>query len=513
MFCIACGTSNPEHARFCLQCGTTMYEPEHDRTKPNAEPERQSSENGEHEPEDGQRLQTPPATPGHAQASARCAAESASSNRVAGGGATPSSGSPVAAVGAAASTSSETTYFIRTLEGTQGPYRVSDLREREESGSLSSGTACRVVGSDAWTTVGEVLARSEPRPSHQSRARGFMRGRTRGILFAFVLLGIALAEVFRSVRRLSSRSVDAYEFGYLIGHSAAVPVAILVIVGLFVAIAARVTRRPWLAFSGVASTGAVVLYAISLLWLPSITSRYDSSTGSAARPVGFESSVANESRARLDPPMGTTATSPGEGDESGTAQPSRLLGASYVRVHVPHGVSVELPRNWKVLSDNFRTTLDALVGAKTADQAGAVFATSDLNFAANLYDDQKRTIALANFRFYPAQTVTQEDVAGASDEDLAVFDRSLAAETGKGYVAFGGRITRWWGTRRVRHLTRYLLVSEYSRSGSDSIGPFRVQLVRVLNGSESFTFTISYAEKLEPILRPICDSVISSLRF
>lgn len=513
MFCIACGASNSEHARFCLRCGTAMYAPKPHDTQPDAEPEPPALEPRAPEHQDVRSSQAPPATfsPAHAPASGPVEPQSVSPRVPSTSEAPPVD--QAEATGVLAPTSSEITYFIRTLEGTQGPHRVSDLSYWKNSGSLSSSTACRAVGSDVWSTVGEVLARSEGRPSSQDRIVGGTRGKSRGVLFALALLGVALVEVFRSVRGLSSKSVDAYNLGYLIGSSAAIPVAIFVVVGILVAIASKLTRRPWSSLDRVAAAAAVVLYALSLLWLPAKAPRSASSAGAATRLVGGDTTLANETRAQADPPKGASVNSPGEGEGGGSTQRLRSLGPSYLRVRVPHGVSVELPRNWKALSDNTRVTLDALVSAKTSEQAASVDATSDLSFAANLYDDHNKTIALANFRFYPEQTVTQDDVAEASEDDLAGFDKSLEATTRKGYVGFGGRVTEWRGTRRVRHFDRLLLISEYSRSEIDGGGAFRVRLVRALNGSKSFTFTISYAEQAERILRPICDSVISSLRF
>ncbi|GHU14846.1 hypothetical protein AGMMS50225_27500 [Betaproteobacteria bacterium] len=73
---------------------------------------------------------------------------------------------------------------------------------------------------------------------------------------------------------------------------------------------------------------------------------------------------------------------------------------NYVPISLPHGVRMELPRNWEVFSLNLRIMLDSSVQAKT-ESIGMFDASSDLNFAANFYDDSGKTAALVNVRYYP----------------------------------------------------------------------------------------------------------------
>ena len=68
----------------------------------------------------------------------------------------------------------------------------------------------------------------------------------------------------------------------------------------------------------------------------------------------------------------------------------QVLGASnFVRVPLGKGASIEVPKNWVVLSGNQRITIDTFVEAM-----GYRHTESTLNFAANLYDDRGKTLAL-----------------------------------------------------------------------------------------------------------------------
>src|SRR4051794_9377909 len=73
---------------------------------------------------------------------------------------------------------------------------------------------------------------------------------------------------------------------------------------------------------------------------------------------------------------------------------------NFLPVRLPKGVTVELPKNWIALSNNQRITLDSYVQAKR-EMAGSADPSSDLNFAANYYDDQGKTAAIFNIRYYP----------------------------------------------------------------------------------------------------------------
>ena len=82
--------------------------------------------------------------------------------------------------------------------------------------------------------------------------------------------------------------------------------------------------------------------------------------------------------------------------------------SNFLAVRLPNAVTVELPKNWTALSNNQRITIDSWVQAKR-ETAGASNPSSDLTFAANYYDEQGKTVAIFNIRYYPEQTVTQAE--------------------------------------------------------------------------------------------------------
>lgn len=185
---------------------------------------------------------------------------------------------------------------------------------------------------------------------------------------------------------------------------------------------------------------------------------------------------------------------------------------NYVGVSLPKGVKIQMPRNWEILSNNSRISLDSFLQAKY-QPLGMYDASSDLNFAANCYDDAGKTVAMLNTRYYPDIQVTQADVRAASKAEVDEFDATIRSGVIQGTQVSGYSILRWYGTTKDIIDGKVVLITEYERSPTNDNGNFRVRLIRILNGSSSFTLMISYRVRNENLFRAICDRVIRSLEF
>jgi len=163
------------------------------------------------------------------------------------------------------------------------------------------------------------------------------------------------------------------------------------------------------------------------------------------------------------------------------------------------------------LSNNQRITLDSYVQS-IRELAGASDPASDLNFAANYYDDRGKTAAIFNIRYYPDQKVTQADSRTATATDIKELDDTLRTEIAVAMQQIGMRVLSWVGTKKQSINGTVAFVTEYRRAAIREGEPFRVRLVRVLSAGRSFTVTVSYREDQELFLRPICDRVIQSIR-
>jgi hypothetical protein len=193
------------------------------------------------------------------------------------------------------------------------------------------------------------------------------------------------------------------------------------------------------------------------------------------------------------------------GTEGGGGEKPR---SNFVQLRLPKGVTVELPKNWIALSDNQRVTLSSVAEAKQ-DLAGITRPESSLPFAANFYDDARNVAAMFNIQFYPKMELTQDDVRGLSDDEIAEIDSEFRkqAQRMKGF-----RLLEWKGTERRSVNGIAAFVVEYRRVGARAGTSFCVRLVRVLNARRSFTVTVSCREDAELLLRPICDRIMKSIR-
>lgn len=191
--------------------------------------------------------------------------------------------------------------------------------------------------------------------------------------------------------------------------------------------------------------------------------------------------------------------------------PAAIAANNFVPIKLPHAVQIELPRNWVALSKNQRITLDSSVQSRT-ERAGMFDASTDLNFAANYYDDAGKTAAIMNVRYYPDMDISQAEARAAGAVDIRELDAAIRESVEKALLMNDYSVLAWNGTKKqvINGVTAF--VTEYKRSPLNNNGNFKVRLVRVFNEGKSFTLTVSYRENQENLLRPICDRIITSLR-
>jgi len=188
---------------------------------------------------------------------------------------------------------------------------------------------------------------------------------------------------------------------------------------------------------------------------------------------------------------------------------------NYVEVRLPLGVRADLPRNWVALSNNQRITLSSSVQATVEQRGGYFDASSDLAFAANLYDDNQRAVGIFNIRYYPTETIKQEDIRAASASEIKDVDKELQRSLTAALPSAGLAVVEWLGSTKRTINGKSAIVTSYRRQriSPPLTGIFRVRLVRILDGGKTFTATLSYAEDNAILLEPISERIISSIRY
>jgi hypothetical protein len=164
-----------------------------------------------------------------------------------------------------------------------------------------------------------------------------------------------------------------------------------------------------------------------------------------------------------------------------------------------------------VATKDQRITLDTTVESQL-DLSNLSKVTSDLCFVAGYFDDAGDK-AKINVRYYPNMKITQDTVRQANPEEIRKFDNTLKQSIYGAAKASGYTILHWGGTRKQNVAGRIALLTDYRRPPfSGEQGYFNVRLIRILDGSKSFTLTVSYNELYTTIFKPICDRIISSLK-
>ncbi len=185
-----------------------------------------------------------------------------------------------------------------------------------------------------------------------------------------------------------------------------------------------------------------------------------------------------------------------------------IAASNFKTIGLPKGVSIDLPINWQVISNNQRITLDAYVETLFDPL------DSELPFAANYYNDDDEIDALVNIRYYPSEVVTQENVINMFTPDvLRAMDDVLYKSSTLTMKKINGKILSWNGSKKKRIKDTVALVTDYRRSSGLPKSNVRVRLVRVLNGNKSFTLTVSYVDnkKSSFMLKEITNRIIESV--
>jgi len=184
---------------------------------------------------------------------------------------------------------------------------------------------------------------------------------------------------------------------------------------------------------------------------------------------------------------------------------------NWIQIILPNNVTVELPKNWTLMTEKQRVTIDTFAQVQ-AEKIGSHDYSSDFNFAANYFDEHGNTSALINVRYYPNGTIKQNKVISALPAEIKGYDASVHNEISKAMKLAGAKLTTWNGTKKQVFLGLVAFVTEYQRSTPTGGADFVERLVRFYNGSKSFTITVSYRVDQEFLLKPICDKIITTIQ-
>ena len=187
-------------------------------------------------------------------------------------------------------------------------------------------------------------------------------------------------------------------------------------------------------------------------------------------------------------------------------------GTDGVRLKLPRGVSLELPRNWTILSKDERSALKEAVSSKAGSSS-----SGELSFVAQLTDTKGQKLAIVNVRYDPETkdtpgAVTQEAVRGLSEAELRDLGERIKAGMRPALESVGGELVRWDGLSRFKVNGVWVLRFDCVQRQQGDEGAMLVRVDRYPLGEQSCSVSISYRVSEEQSLRPVCDRISQSVR-
>jgi len=182
--------------------------------------------------------------------------------------------------------------------------------------------------------------------------------------------------------------------------------------------------------------------------------------------------------------------------------------SSFVSLPLPQNVSIELPKNWIVATENTRITAEAF-----AESLGG-HKNTDLKFLAESYDQQNHRIANVNVVYLPnAPPLSQSELRAFTQSEFESNTKGLQGQINEVIKKVGGRLLSWEKPKRVEINGVTLMELGYSTIvPSTGEGVFKVKMLHMFAGPKSFKLTIGYSVDRALVLEPITNHIINSLK-
>jgi hypothetical protein len=186
--------------------------------------------------------------------------------------------------------------------------------------------------------------------------------------------------------------------------------------------------------------------------------------------------------------------------------------SAFKRISLPHGISIEIPAHWTVLSQATRSNLKAHEEATTE--------------AAGIRDPERKKASLLALNSTPAPTGAMVRVSVSSPPDFTLNElkhitqselNEMAGEMARLFrqleASGGPKVLQTFPARSEMLGSRLALVIPYRRASQFGPSPWYVTQYKVPFQNHLVEITLSYRESDAPIWRPILEKVRQSTRF
>jgi hypothetical protein len=181
--------------------------------------------------------------------------------------------------------------------------------------------------------------------------------------------------------------------------------------------------------------------------------------------------------------------------------------SKFATVILPLGVSVKVPKNWRILDGDANTTIETATEAQLNLSKIDLPTRKKLNlFRAN--SNPPTTYASIAINATDSE-IQPSELTSATDAELKDFGKVFESKTKQMLAGVKLELLRFDGARRETIGGEPALVLEYLRSGTQ--GPVFVQMTRLFVGSKEIGINLSYRESEGTIWRPIVSYMRQSL--
>jgi hypothetical protein len=180
----------------------------------------------------------------------------------------------------------------------------------------------------------------------------------------------------------------------------------------------------------------------------------------------------------------------------------------FVVVHLPHGISLEVPRTWRMIVGDAKDPLEIpapedvdLSRMRLPDNAPLFRATATPT-------DRPASVSVA---FFSQATLTLQQAEEMPPDALAAYDRELRRSVEGAFKGQGVDLLTWNGTRRDQLNDRLALVSEYRRQ-SHGFPPTWEQINTIPLERGMIVLTVTHSEHAESFWRSVVQRIRDSCR-
>ena len=190
----------------------------------------------------------------------------------------------------------------------------------------------------------------------------------------------------------------------------------------------------------------------------------------------------------------------------GSSLPARH--SRFALVKLPLGVSIEVPKNWRLLDGDFNTTIET-AGEAVLNLAGIKLPTGQ---KANLFRaNSNPPTTYAGIAINATDSdIPPAELLAASDAEIRELAPLMHQMLDQGFAAQNLRVIRFDGVRREIVDGHPALVIKYVRSGPQ--GPVVVQMTRLFIGDKEISLNLSYRRSEAVVWKPIVDHMRSTFR-